>query len=177
MCSTGSVDPTPQTLFVRPDDPERAAKIAPAIDRLAWILDDVIEIPIIGRRIGVDALVGMIPGAGATAGLAASLPIIVAGIAAGVAIPTLLRMLVNIALDSIVGAIPFLGTAFDFVWKSNARNMNLIYADLNDREATRRGSLAVLALTSVIVLGCVALTIVMTGLVALASMWVIQSIF
>ena len=52
--------------------------------------------------------------------------ILVAGVRYGVPKITLLRMAFNIGLDYVVGAIPFVGDAFDFVWKANQQNMDLI---------------------------------------------------
>jgi len=67
-------------------------------------------------------------------------------VAAGVSLPTLLRMLVNVGIESVVGLVPFAGALFDMVYKANERNVRLIEADLADRRGTRRSSLAVLAL-------------------------------
>lgn len=50
----------------------------------------------------------------------------------GVRAPTLVRMLLNLALDSTIGAIPVLGDLFDFVWKANVRNLDLLERHLHD---------------------------------------------
>lgn len=167
----------PRTLFIRPDDPERAAKISPSIDRLAWVLDDAIEIPVIGRRIGIDGLIGLVPGAGPAAGLAASLPVIMAGIAAGVAVPTLARMVLNVAVDAIVGSVPFLGNVFDFVFKANARNVGLIYDDLNERDATRRKSIEVLVLSALVIVVLVGVVLVISAAVTFLVLRLLTEVF
>ncbi|MEO8073657.1 MAG: DUF4112 domain-containing protein, partial [Acidobacteriota bacterium] len=56
----------------------------------------------------------------------ASFYILIAGVRYGVPKITLLRMAFNIGLDYVVGSIPVVGDAFDFIWKSNKKNMNLI---------------------------------------------------
>jgi hypothetical protein len=99
-----------------------------------------------GRRVGIDGFLTIIPGVGDAAGLALSMVVVSAGLAAGVSIPTLMRMLVNVGIESVVGLVPFAGAAFDMVYKANDRNVRLIEADLADRRATRRSSLTVIVL-------------------------------
>ncbi len=77
-------------------------------------------------RFGLDALIGLVPNVGDTLTSFASFYILVAGVRYGVPKITLLRMAFNIAVDYLVGSIPFIGDAFDFVWKANQQNMDLI---------------------------------------------------
>jgi hypothetical protein len=72
------------------------------------------------------ALVGLVPNVGDTLTSLASFYILIAGVRYGVPKITLLRMAFNIGLDYVVGSIPFVGDAFDFVWKANKQNMDLI---------------------------------------------------
>jgi hypothetical protein len=67
-----------------------------------------------------------VPNVGDTLTSLASFYILVAGVRYGVPKITLLRMAFNIGLDYVVGSIPFLGDAFDFFWKANKKNMDLI---------------------------------------------------
>lgn len=81
---------------------------------------------IFGFRLGYDAILGLIPGAGdVIAGVIASYGL-VAGYRLGAPAPVLLRMLGNIALDTVIGAIPILGDLFDIGWKGNLRNLALL---------------------------------------------------
>ena len=96
------------------------------LDNLAFYLDGLFRVPGTGWRFGLDALVGLIPNVGDTLTSFASFYILVAGVRYGVPKITLLRMAFNIAVDYLVGSIPFIGDAFDFVWKANQMNMNLI---------------------------------------------------
>ena len=109
--------------------PERQysqVEIEEGLDNLALYLDGLFRIPGTGWRFGLDALIGLIPNVGDTVTSLASFYILVAGARYGVPKITLLRMAFNIGLDYAVGSIPFIGDAFDFVWKANKQNMDLI---------------------------------------------------
>ncbi len=97
-----------------------------SLENLSRYLDDWIKIPVVGWRFGLDALIGLIPNIGDSITSLASFYILIAGVRYGVPKITLLRMAFNIGLDYVVGSIPVVGDAFDFVWKSNKKNMNLI---------------------------------------------------
>lgn len=89
-------------------------------------MDDLIRVPVLGWRFGLDALVGLIPGVGDTATSLASFYILVNAVRYGVPKITLLRMGLNIAIDYVVGSIPFVGDFLDAWWKSNQRNLDLL---------------------------------------------------
>jgi hypothetical protein len=101
-------------------------EVEKSLDDLARYLDGLFRIPGTNWRFGLDALIGLVPNVGDTLTSFASFYILFAGVRYGVPKITLLRMAFNIAVDYLVGSIPFLGDAFDFVWKSNQQNMNLI---------------------------------------------------
>ena len=104
----------------------RKVEIEESLESLSRYLDDWIKIPVVGWRFGLDAIIGLIPNVGDTVTSLASFYILVAGVRHGVPKITLLRMAFNIGLDYLVGSIPVIGDAFDFFWKSNRRNMDLI---------------------------------------------------
>jgi hypothetical protein len=97
-----------------------------SLDRLSHLLDGLFRIPGTTWRFGLDAIVGLIPGVGDAATSLASFYILAAGVRYRVPKVTLLRMGANIGIDFLLGAIPGLGDLFDFVWKSNERNMDLL---------------------------------------------------
>jgi Domain of unknown function (DUF4112) len=101
-------------------------EVEKSLDDLAFYLDGFFRVPGTGWRFGLDALIGLIPNVGDTLTTFASFYILLAGVRYGVPKITLLRMAFNIGLDYLVGSIPFLGDAFDFFWKSNQQNMDLI---------------------------------------------------
>ncbi len=93
---------------------------------IATALDARFRLPGIGVRVGYDAILGLVPGAGdIISGVIASYGL-VAGYRLGAPPAVLLRILGNIAVDSLVGAIPFLGDLFDIGWKGNLRNLALL---------------------------------------------------
>lgn len=101
-------------------------EVEESLDTLSHYLDGLFRVPGTGWRFGLDSLIGLIPNVGDTVTSFASFYILIAGVRYGVPKITLLRMAFNIGLDYIVGTIPFLGDAFDFVWKANKQNMDLI---------------------------------------------------
>ncbi|MEP6923224.1 MAG: DUF4112 domain-containing protein [Pyrinomonadaceae bacterium] len=107
-------------------DERREVEIEESLEQLSYWLDDAIRIPGLGWRFGLDALIGFIPGLGDTATTIASFYILAAGVRYRVPKITILRMALNIAIDYIVGTVPFVGDLFDFAWKSNKMNMNLL---------------------------------------------------
>ena len=101
-------------------------EIEKGLDMLAFYLDDLVRIPVIGWRFGLDAIIGLIPNVGDTITSFASFYILLAGVRYGVPKITLLRMALNIAIDYLLGSVPIIGDAFDFFWKANDMNINLI---------------------------------------------------
>jgi len=96
------------------------------LDKLSRYLDGMFRVPGTDWRFGLDSLIGLIPNVGDTLTLFPSAYILFAGVRYGVPKITLLRMAFNIGLDYVVGVIPFVGDAFDFFWKANRQNMELI---------------------------------------------------
>jgi hypothetical protein len=121
---------------------------------VATILDDAIRIPGTNLRIGLDPLVGLIPGLGDMLGGAASAYIILEAARAGAPASVLVRMALNVGVDAIVGSVPFLGDLFDFAWKSNRRNVHLLARHVEAPMRTGRAStaLVVLLLTVIVAL-------------------------
>jgi hypothetical protein len=93
---------------------------------LASLLDDVFRIPGTSIRFGIDPLLGLVPAFGDFICGLASFVIIFAAWQRQLPRVTVARMVVNVAVDSLVGSIPILGDAFDVTWKSNRKNMNLL---------------------------------------------------
>ena len=96
------------------------------MNKLAWLLDNSIRIPIINYRIGIDAIIGLIPGIGDAAGLLVSSIIVIQAIRLGAPIGIIMRMLFNVAVEGVVGMIPVVGDLFDATFKANARNVAML---------------------------------------------------
>ncbi|MEJ7625036.1 MAG: DUF4112 domain-containing protein [Pyrinomonadaceae bacterium] len=101
-------------------------EIEDGLENLSRYLDGLFRVPGTGWRFGLDSLIGLVPNVGDTLTLFPSLYILVAGVRYGVPKITLARMAFNLGLDYLVGSIPVIGDAFDFFWKANKQNMDLI---------------------------------------------------
>lgn len=106
--------------------PEAGGMTDANLDNLARVLDEVFHIPGTRIRFGLDALLGLIPGLGDAATGLASCIIIAAAWQRGLPRVTIGRMLANVALDSMLGAIPVVGDVFDLAWKANRKNVDLL---------------------------------------------------
>ncbi len=130
-----------------------------ALDQLRFIArlwDEWIRLPVIGRRIGLDALVGLLPGIGdAASAMVASWAVVVA-FRLGVPSSILVRMIGNIALDTVVGTIPLLGDLFDIGWRAQRRNVLLLERWFDTPHAVQRSSRLVLVGLGATAIGIVA---------------------
>jgi hypothetical protein len=96
------------------------------LDRLARLLDTAIVVPGTNIRFGADAIIGLMPGIGDTITTALSAWIVYEAHKLGVPRRLLARMIANVALDSVVGAVPVAGDVFDVMWRANRRNIRLL---------------------------------------------------
>jgi hypothetical protein len=134
---------------------------------LARLLDDLIRVPGTKIGIGIDPIIGLIPGVGDLLGGVMSCYILVVAAQEGAPTSVLVRMLGNIALDSVVGVVPVIGDLFDVGMKSNRRNVDLLERYLGAPKETKAASRSVVAL---IVL---ALVLLIVGVVA-AGIWIVR---
>jgi Domain of unknown function (DUF4112) len=101
------------------------------IRQLSHVLDEAIQIPGTNKRIGLDPIIGLFPGGGDTVSMLLSAYIVVESALLGLPKSTLLRMVLNIAIDGLTGTVPVLGDLFDAVSKANTRNLKLVDAHVN----------------------------------------------
>jgi len=113
----------------------RAERMA-RLDALANLLDTAFILPGTNVRFGIDAIIGLVPGIGDAITTLISLYIVREARELGAPRRLIARMLMNVALDGAVGAVPFLGDAFDVMWRANRRNVALL-RDQFDSEARR----------------------------------------
>jgi hypothetical protein len=106
------------------------------LERLAWFLDSSIKVPGFNARFGLDGLIGLIPGVGDV--ISALISSVVISEAARMGAPKilLLKMAFNVLIDTLLGAVPLIGDLFDFVWKSNQRNVRLLNQYLDSPRET-----------------------------------------
>jgi hypothetical protein len=119
----------------------KQVEVEESLQTLERYLDGLFRIPGVGWRIGLDGLLGLIPGAGDWITAATSVYILMAAARYRVPKITILRMALNIAIDFLLGALPFVGDILDFFWKSNRKNLRLLVerAEIGPGEE-RRGS-------------------------------------
>jgi len=101
------------------------------VEKLAWLMDR--SIPIGRWKIGLDGIIGLVPGLGDLVGAVISGVIVAAAIRAGVPRSAIARMLANVGIEAVVGIVPFLGDLFDMAYKANTKNVEIY------REALRGG--------------------------------------
>jgi hypothetical protein len=119
--------PTPLTPdAVIPPPRPRGPLSDETLDLFSSLMDSAFSIPGTRIRFGLDAIVGLVPGLGdVLTGLAAFLIVFVAW-QRQLPRVTQARMVANIAIDTIIGAIPIMGDLFDVAWKSNRKNFHLL---------------------------------------------------
>lgn len=109
-------------------DPEAVRR---RIEMLETVLERAIHLPVINRKVGADAILGLIPGVGdVITGLLGSY-IVWEAKNAGVSKWTLARMIGNVGVDTAIGAIPFVGDLFDLAFRSNTKNLQLLRRHLD----------------------------------------------
>jgi hypothetical protein len=104
--------------------------------------DRALGIPGTQWRLGLESLAGLLPVGGDVVGLAISIYILWQAVEFNLPKSVLLRMVSNIAIDALVGAVPILGDLFDIAWQANTKNVNLLESHLQQpiksRSADRR---------------------------------------
>lgn len=96
------------------------------LDAFANLFDTAFVIPGTNVRFGIDALIGLAPGIGDVITTGTSLWLLYEARKLGAPWHVIGRMLGNVAVDGVVGAVPLVGDAFDVLWRGNRRNMRLL---------------------------------------------------
>jgi hypothetical protein len=138
----------------------------------AWLMDESIRLPF-GFRVGLDSIVGLIPGAGdVVLGTMGTYALFVA-YRLGAPGAVLARMLGNLGVDTILGAIPLVGDLFDAGFKANTRNKRLLESWLAEPHRTTKRSrwIFILALMALLLMVGLSLWLAWT-IVALLLSWV-----
>jgi hypothetical protein len=163
--------------MVTPATPQSLNRLGPAererlerLRRLGYLLDNSIPIPGTGYRIGLETIVGLVPGFGDLVGGGFSAWIILQAARLGAPSSLLARMGWNLLVDTGVGAIPLLGDVFDAGFKANLRNLALLERHLQGPTASRRASRRFVAVLILLLL------LLLVGAATLA-VYVVQVIF
>lgn len=145
-----------------------AQKAREKLKALAWLLDSSIRLPG-GIRIGVDAILGLVPVLGDLLGMLLSGYIVVQAARLHTPWSVLLRMLLNVAVEALIGLVPVAGDLFDAGWKANQRNVRLLEGYLDHPAGTAATSRRFFALAALLLALFVGL---MTVLSALLLRWI-----
>ncbi|NHO31096.1 DUF4112 domain-containing protein [Acetobacter sp. LMG 1636] len=103
------------------------------LKRLAWLLDASFRLPGTKFRLGLDAVIGLVPGGGTVIMTLVSLYIVWEARRMGAPMSVLVRMLVNVALEAAIDFVPLVGDLIDAAFKANLRNVALLEDYLNGK--------------------------------------------
>jgi hypothetical protein len=143
-----------------------------ALRRFAYLMDQAFPVPGTNIRIGLDAALGLIPGIGDVMGALLSTWIIAGALRHRVRASVILRMVLNISIDLIFGAIPVAGDVFDFLYEENMKNMRLLEKHRDRTRPPRHTSEIALILVAIIAF-LVLLALTMVVLVIAGAIWLI----
>lgn len=118
---------------------DRQAEIA-RLDRLAEMLDSRYRIPVFGWRFGWDAILGLVPGAGDLLMTLPSAYLVWRAHKLGLPRSAIVAMVGNVALDTVAGSVPVLGSIFDVAFKANRRNFALMRRHLGNEVPLTAGA-------------------------------------
>ncbi|MBT1072921.1 DUF4112 domain-containing protein [Pelotalea chapellei] len=144
--------------------------------RLAWLMDSSITVPGTNTTIGVDPLLGLFPWFGDTVGAVLSSFIMAEAARLGAPKSVLLKMAFNVAVDALVGAVPLAGDMFDFVWKANQRNVQIL-DDYLERPHHTAVTSRLFVIVLILLLGGFVIFVGLMGFLALRALWIAVSGF
>jgi len=122
-------------------------------------MDSVYRVPGTRIRFGLDPLIGLIPGAGDLATSSFSAILLYRAFRLGVPGVVLIRMMLNILIDLLAGAVPVVGDLFDAAWKSNSLNLALLERHQRPGVKPSSGDWAIVLLAGVLIVGALALVL------------------
>lgn len=134
-----------------------------ALRKLATLLDSAFVVPGTNYRVGLDPILGLIPGLGDLVSPLFAIGIIWQAHDLGIPRVVQLRMLFNVGIDALIGAVPFIGDLFDFVWKANVKNLALLERYASDGRRASAFDWLFVALLTLMVIVCAAIPFVIAG--------------
>ncbi len=136
---------------------------------LAHLLDNAIPIPGTPYRVGIDPIVGLLPGGGDLVMAAFSVYIVWESARLGLPRSTVTRMVSNLVLDTVVGSVPVAGDLFDVTWKANSKNVRLLEAHIDSPQYQKKAHIGFVLLLLfgflALVIGIAALSVFVITLV------------
>jgi hypothetical protein len=131
-------------------------------ERMVRFLDDGFTVPGTKFRVGFDAVLGLVPGVGDVVTTASSVALLWVAWKRDLPYPVMARMVGNLAIDAIVGAVPIVGDLFDVVFKANRRNLDLIEQHTGGRREVSRSGKAFLILLGAAVLSILVASVLLS---------------
>lgn len=101
------------------------------VETLERMLEGLVEVPVLGRKVGLDALIGLVPVVGDALTAVLGMYIVWEARNLGMSRWQIWRMTANVGFDALVGAVPLAGDLFDFLYRSNTRNLKIIKKHLD----------------------------------------------
>ena len=132
-------------------------------------MDSAWRVPGTRLRFGWDPIVGLVPGLGDVATASFSALVLFRALRLGVPRVVLIRMVLNILIDLVAGAVPLVGDLFDVAWQSNSMNVALLERHAQPGVKPASGDWAIVLLALVVVGGVLLL-------VALSACWMVYTI-
>jgi len=161
-CAVPNRSPYP-TIEVLP--PAKGRDVPDLARLLAWLLDDLFPIPGTRLRFGLDPIIGILPAVGGSSTAAVSCVILIHALRAGVPRVVLVRMALNVLINTLGGSIPGIGDVFSAFFKSNRRNVELIERHAGARASTRADWIFVCALVGGLLLVAVVVSVTLAVVV------------
>ena len=163
---TGTVLPDPTTGQASP-----GSALPGSVRLVALLLDDLVRIPGTRQGIGLDAVVGLVPGVGDVAGAGLSGVMLVEALRQRVPLPVLVRMGVNLLIDAALGYLPVVGDLADVAHRANRRNLRLFREVVDDPARVRDDSVGYLLRAGLLV----TLTLLAVVASAVFMVWLVVS--
>jgi hypothetical protein len=134
-----------------------------ALRNVALLLDSAFVVPGTSYRVGLDPIVGLIPGIGDL--VSPLFTIALLWQARDLDLPRVvqLRMIFNVAIDALLGAVPLIGDLFDFAWKANLRNLALLERHATEERRASTGDWLFVSMLTIVVIAIAALPFLIAG--------------
>jgi hypothetical protein len=140
-----------------------------ALEHVSRLLDSAFVLPGTQFRIGLDPLLGLVPGLGDLTSPLFAIAMLWQSRDLGIPRVVQLRMIFNVAIDALVGLLPLAGDVFDFAWKANDRNFALLQRHAYEHRRPSAGDW-------LFVIGSIALLLVIAAVPFLLAGWLINGV-
>ena len=143
-----------------------------ALRKFAKLMDNAVRIPGLRKGVGLDAALGLIPGAGDVVSAGMSVWVISGALRHRVPLPKVMRMIWNVMADLMFGAVPLAGDVFDIFFAQNERNMKILMAHRNRKLPPRRTS-EIAAAATLIAIFVIGFALLIGAVVVAIVLWLI----